>query len=102
MTIPAALTPQTICKAKAITPTPPHYIPYEENDYSPPRVEADPVIPVPQPMHKYPTRHKECLKKLYNYVNPDLVAARTQKTSEEMIDRQYLNILANSIMNDET
>ena len=59
-------------------------------------------MPVPQPVHKYPTRHKKCLKTLYNYVNPDLIASHTQKTSEEMIDRQYVNMLANSIINDET
>ena len=62
VTILAPQTPQTICKAKPGTPPPPQHIPFEEKDYSPPRVEADLVMPAPQPMQKYPTRHKKMAK----------------------------------------
>ena len=37
--------------------TPPNQTLLEEKEYSPPRVEADPVMNAPKPVHKYPTRH---------------------------------------------
>ena len=58
VTIPAAQTPQTRSKDKPGTPTHPHNIPFEETEYSTLRVETYPVSPAPQPVHKYPTRHK--------------------------------------------
>ena len=60
--IPSSPTPQTIRKAKAITTTPPHQIPLEEKEYSPPRVKAEPVMPAPQLVHKYPARHENRFK----------------------------------------
>ena len=44
------------------------------------RVEADPIIYFPQMTHKYPTRHKKCLKKVYNTVVPELIAAYAKPT----------------------
>ena len=47
VTILAPQTPQTICKAKPGTHTPPHNIPFDENEYSSLRVEMDLVRPAP-------------------------------------------------------
>ena len=57
VTIPAALIPQTRSKSKSRATTTPHKILWEENDYSPPRVEVDPLTPVLPPMHKHPNRY---------------------------------------------
>ena len=83
VTIPAALKPQTKWKAKAITTTTPHQTPYAENEYSPPRVETEPVMPVPQPVQKLPTRHKKELNKLYKDVGLALIVSHSQKTPKE-------------------
>ena len=62
LTILASPTTQKRRKAKPGTPLPPHQIPFEEKDYSPPKVETDPVRPASQPVHKYLTRHLKMAK----------------------------------------
>ena len=64
-------------------------------------METDLARPAPQPVHKYPTRHKKWLKKVYNDVVKTLIAAHAQKKPEYMTDNKYLNILAKSIIDDE-
>ena len=54
LTIPEYPTPKTLLNPKSRVPLPPHQIPFEEKDYSPPRVEADPLMPVPQPVQNIP------------------------------------------------
>ena len=95
VTIQAALKPQTRRKAKVRTPTPTHHISYEENYYSPPRVEVDSVMPTPQPVHKYPTRRLKRLKQVYNNSGSALVSPHDQKTLEDITGHHYLNILKN-------
>ena len=41
-------------------------------------------------------------KKVYNAVGPELIASHIQETPEEMTYHQYLNMLANSIIDDKT
>ena len=41
-----------IHKAKAVTLTHPHHIPFEKKEYSPPRAESDLVRTTPQTGHK--------------------------------------------------
>ena len=57
----------------------PHQIPFEEKKYLPPRVEADPVIPIPQPVHKYLTRYLKCLNEVYNNLLEELIATHAQR-----------------------
>ena len=80
----------------------PNQIPFEEKEYSPLRVKVYPVISVTQTAHKYLTRQKNCRKKCYNTVVPALIAYHAQPTPIEILDHQYRNILANSVIYDIT
>ena len=50
--------------------------------------------------HKYFTRHKKCLKQIYNDIVAVLITDHAQPTSIEMTDDQYLHMMANYILYD--
>ena len=64
--------------------------------------EVDLVITLTQMPHKYSTIHNKWLKKVYNNVGPALISAHYQPTLIECTHHQYINMLANYIIDDET